>query len=254
MRRLARVAVLIGVLQVFGIPALRAETVGCMPIVAVPTTITTPGIYCLTGNLAMGMTPVVAITIAASNVVLDLNGWMLDGAAAGPDTVSDGIRAHSQQNITIRNGTVRGFRIGIGLSDSAPYTSNGYVVEDIRAAQNLSMGMYVVGRGSIVRRNQVVATGSTVTSALANAYGIIIGGPQSRVLDNDVMATTSHGTLPAFGVYFLNNAPDGLVVGNRITHASVGVLIDTPNIKYRDNVTSGVTTPYSGGTDVGNNQ
>lgn len=82
-----RTAVLIALLQALGVPALRAETVGCTPVTSLPATIADPVIYCLTGNLATSMTlGNAAIEIAASNVVLDLNGWILDGAAAGPDT------------------------------------------------------------------------------------------------------------------------------------------------------------------------
>jgi copper-binding protein NosD len=257
MRRLARIAVLIGLLQTLGVPALRAETVGCTPVTSVPSTIVTPGIYCLTGNLATSITGGTAISIQANNVVLDLNGWILDGAAAGPDTVAVGISASLRQNITIRNGTVRGFQWGITFGDSAPYTtSRGHVVEGIRADQNTLLGIYVDGRGNIVRNNQVVATGSTVTLALASAYGILIQGPEARVLDNDVIATTKHGTGVAYGVLFSSSAKDGVAMRNRITQGDFGILFHASAGmgKYRDNLTSGVTSPYQGGSDAGNNQ
>ena len=53
---------------------------------------------------------------------------------------------------------------------------------------------------------------------------------------------------------FSTTAGAFLVVNNRITGASTGINFEpTATGKYRDNLTSGVATPFSGGTDAGNN-
>ena len=132
-----------------------AETVNCTPITALPAIITVQGVYCFTGNLATAITSGNAIDIQTNNVVLDLNGFRLAGLAAGLGTVANGIHAINRQNITVRNGTVRGFRQGIYLSNEG--TSQGHVVEDIRADQNRFIGIQVNGSGNIVRNNQIVA-------------------------------------------------------------------------------------------------
>jgi hypothetical protein len=116
----------------------------CTPITSLPNTITTPGVYCLTSDLATNVTSGNAIEIVTDNVVINLNGHTLDGQTAGLGTSTNGIYAYQRQNITIRNGTVRGFLFGIYLKDDSPYmTSQGHIIEDIRADQNTRVALFV---------------------------------------------------------------------------------------------------------------
>ena len=89
----------------------------------------------------------------------------------------------------------------------------------------------------------------------AHAFGIAVAGAGPRVLNNDVIHTFKQGTGVAWGI-FLNSVTGGLAVNNRITTADRGIEYDAPSSstgKFRDNVTFDVTTPYTGGTDIGNN-
>jgi hypothetical protein len=239
-------------LVVGAVPA-RAETVNCTPITALPATITVQGVYCFTGNLSTGITSGAAIDIQTNNVVLDLNGFKLGGLAAGLGTNAIGVYAADRQNITIRNGTIRGFRSGIVLDDFG--ASQGHVAEDLRADQNTWMGIDVEGDGVIVRNNQVVATGgSTVFGANADAYGFFVSGSGPRVLNNDVINTVKQGSGVAWGIFLESSVTGGIAVNNRITGADRGIEFQCCSTgKYRDNIAFGVTTPYTGGTDIGNN-
>ena len=237
---------------VLGATPARAETVNCTAITTLPAIITVQGVYCFTGNLAFAdIRFVPAIDIQTDNVVLDLNGLQLDGLAAGPGTEATGINAHVRKNITIKNGPVRGFLDGINM------LGGGHVVEDIRADQNTRAGIVVSGGsgGTIVRNNQVVATGgSTCCGADANAFGIFVDGIGPRVLNNDVSNTVKLGTGTATGILFRGVGGFGLAVNNRITKADRGIAYDAGTTgKYRDNLTFDVTTPFTGGTDAGNN-
>src|SRR5207244_1986247 len=107
-------------------------------IAAVPFTITTPGIYCVTQEITTNLATGNAIQIDASNVVLDLNGHKLGNLTAGPGTTATGIHAVDRKNITIKNGSVRGFEFGVLLEDSG--NSSGHIVEDIRADVNTFTG------------------------------------------------------------------------------------------------------------------
>src|SRR5262245_55252905 len=109
----------------------HAETTNCTPITTLPYVITVQGVYCFTGNLATAMTSGNAIDVQTSNVTIDLNGFKLGGLAAGFGTSANGIHANQRQNITIRNGIVRGFRAGVFLEDSSFTVSQGHVVEDL---------------------------------------------------------------------------------------------------------------------------
>ena len=232
---------------VLGAAPARAETVHCTAITTLPAVITVQGVYCFTGDLATAITSGNAIEIQTNNVVLDLNSFKLGGLAAGPGTTAVGIRANNRQNLTIKNGTIRGFLRGILLTDSG--ASQGHVVEDIRADQNTFQGIQVQGAGTIVRNNQVVATGGTTLAA--SVFGIVVVGTGPRVLNNDVIDTVAQGTGTAWGI-LLSSVTGGLVVNNRITGADRGIEIQGTG-KYRDTLTFDVTTPFTGGTAVGTN-
>ena len=230
----------------------RAETVNCTAITTIPTVISVQGVYCFTANLATNINTGIAIDIQTNNVVLDLNGFKLGGLSSGFGTAAHGIHALDRQNITIKNGTVRGFLKGIFLENVS--LSQGHVVEAVRADQNTLVGIEVDGAGNIVRNNQVVATGGTTTLPNASATGILMSGSGPRALNNDVINTFKQGSGIATGINF-NGATGSFAVNNRITTADRG--IDYSNAatgKYRDNLTFGVTAPYTGtGTAVGTN-
>ena len=261
----------------------QAETVNCTAITYLPYTISTQGIYCLKGNLATNMTAVSAIEIAANNVVIDLNGFKLGGLAAGPGTSSTGISALQRTNITIRNGTVRGFARGIWLVDDLPYTtSQGHLIENVRADMNTSVGIWVMGQGNMVRNNQVVDTGGSTVGFVTGGTGILVYGPGNKIISNDVYETkylsaeygngiaidSGHSSViennrignmavnpihPGAGIYVIDSQ-NVLVSNNRITTTDWGIwIVAGSSAKYRDTLTSNVTTPYSGGTDAGNN-
>jgi len=197
----------------------QAETVDCIPITSVPYTVTTQGIYCLTGNLATSMTSGYAIDIETNNVTLDLNGYKLGGLAAGLGTAAYGIHAGTspgKENITIKNGTIRGFRYGIVISGS------GAVVQDIRADGNTEYGIWVAnGTGALIQRNVVINTGGSTISSTGNAYGIFSAVQNSKVMDNLVSRLMPTGAGNAYGIALTGGGGDGSVVdGNIVSEIS----------------------------------
>ena len=261
---------------------LAADTDSCTAINSVPATISQPGVYCLNKDIATTMASGIAITIDSGDVTLDLHGYRLGDEGAGVGTTAIGILAFDFQNITIRNGTIKGFFEGIVLGKNAGGVSRGHLVEKLRLESITSIPIDVVGSANVIRGNQILKTGgSTAESGLAASIGIAISGTGNRVLDNDVFETVGRGTLagvaievngndaviennrignaalPAtggsFGITFDCCFSGALVVNNRITRMTGGIFFGTSTGKYRDNLTSGVTTPYSGGTNAGNN-
>src|SRR5262245_51671341 len=193
MHTVTRTAVLLVLLALaVGATQAHAETINCTPITTLPAVITVQGIYCFTGHLSTAITSGNAIDIQTNNVILDLNGFKLGGLAAGLGTTAHGIHASNRQNITIKNGTVRGFFRGIYLEDAG--ASQGHVIEDIRADQNTFGGIEVRGDGNIIRNNQVVTTGGTTAiGSDAGAIGIQVVGNGPRVLNNDVITVVGQG-------------------------------------------------------------
>jgi len=263
-------------------PGAWAETINCTPITSLPEVIDVQGIYCFTGNLATSMASGNAIYIQANNVTIDLNGWKLGNLAAGAGTGANGIIAVQRKNITIRNGTIRGFNRGISLIGISPYTiSQGHLVEDIRADRNTYIGIEVMGRGNIVRRNQVLDTGGA--TGTDSARGMILMGSGGRALNNNISSTTATSTGTAIGLHLMEangavvegnridgvssgtgntyglhieNSNDVLIRANSIISAKFGIWFNASNSggKYMGTLISNVTTPYQGGgTAVGDN-
>ena len=256
---------------------VMADTLRCDRINSVPFVISSPGVYCVDRRLTTAMTSGAAITIAADDVLLDLGGHTLDGAAGGPETLAVGVHGVDRRNVTVRDGTVRGFRSGIRLEATSGASPGGHAVERVRAEANVSVGISVGGSGSVVRQNMVKGTG--VGNTDHGGTGIGASGAGVRVLDNDVVNSLSPGaSLPsqAINVAGANGAvvegnrialaSDGitvdesenvLIVGNRITDTGRGIALiapPTPVIgKCRDNVFANVPFPLTGGcVDLGN--
>jgi len=177
-------------------------------ITSVPAVINAPGTWCLKQSVNTAITSGAAITIAADNVTLDCNDFKLDGQAAGTSTLASGVSASNRLNAKVRHCIVRGFYIGVFL------TGSGHLVEDNRLDKNRFTGLEVHGDGSVLRRNQVYATGGSPLNA--KAYGIVTLGSVD-ILDNKVTtvrATTGLGG-DALGISTDGNS-DGSIVDNRI--------------------------------------
>src|SRR5262245_46862097 len=182
----------------------RAETLSCTPIVQadIPKVITVQGIYCLTGDINVNLASGSAIDVQTNNVMIDLNSHKIGNLGAGVGTLANGIQAVQRQNVTIVNGTIRGFYRGIFLDDDSPFTaSQGHRVEGMRLDQNTFVGMSVRGRGSVARNNLVVSIGGTTTNgADSAAFGIFVAGVANRIIDNDVIGVVGQGTGEGTGI------------------------------------------------------
>lgn len=154
----------------------QAEVQDCIEITALPATITVQGTHCLKQDLATTITSGNAITIATNNVILDMNGFKLGGLGSGPGTQAVGIFAIDRQNITIRNGTVRGFGTNIHFDATGTSTqSRGHIVEDMRIDAARSTGIRVEGFHTILRDNFIANTGNSTLLNTARAISIVGG-------------------------------------------------------------------------------
>ena len=252
-----------------------AQTQCTTKIAAVPFTIIASGNYCFDKHLATTATATTnAITINADYVTLDLNGFKLDGSAAPPGT-RKGIYATNRKGIVVRNGVVRGFARGVSLEG----TGSSHIVEELRVEQSAAAGIWLEGPGMVVRGCKVTATAPTTPDT--SAEGIRVIGAEARVLNNDVLDTVATGSGIARSIV-LEGASSSIVESNRVGNASLvagttgiailsasdlllssnsfstlenGLVFDSESYgKFRDNLTSGVTTAYTGGEDAGNNQ
>ncbi len=253
-----------------GQPVFRDECTGIFKA-DLPLTITRQGTYCLAGNAGgLDLTSGAAITIAANNVVLDLNTHKLGNLGSGLATQAVGIQATDRKNITIKNGRILGFLFGISLRDTG--ASSGHLIENIEADRNRQIGIFIQGSGNIIRDNRVQDTGGSTNpdpgiGGIGLAVGILADGSGARVINNDVDTVTGTsieaGTvgIAQQGGFAAPDMPAGsnaFFVNNRISGVHFGVIGSWPSEdeagKCRDNLFTGVTNYTFGGCiDAGNN-
>src|SRR5260370_1213800 len=91
-----------------------------------PVTISASGSYRLASNLTVP-TGLTGILIKANHVTLDLNGFIIRGSVTERTGNADGISDDDipVQGVTIRNGTIAGFRHGVGLATSGEIDAAG---------------------------------------------------------------------------------------------------------------------------------
>jgi len=245
--------------------AAHAETNNCTEIMSSPFIISSPGIYCLKNSLTG------AIYIQASDVVLDLNGHVLDSSSPG---ASAGVLAVDRWNITVRNGTIRGFHTAVQLDGAK---SRSHLIEYLRLADNSGTGVSVRGDGSVVRHNMLINNGYAAGpgarfALLANGdgmhiahnqvvesgvgatnevVGIRIGGSgvavERNVVSNaEIGAHNSRGILVSGGATGRNS-----VVDNRVVNMKIGIWSSSGSAVFMDNTVGGATTPFFGGVMAG---
>ena len=247
----------------------------CTPIVSVPISITAPGRYCLTQSLSSTLTSGAAISVNAADVHIDLQGFVLDGTAAGAASTANGIFHNSlQRGFELSNGTIRGFNAALNAGVYAG-NPNAVILQDLRIESSRGFGIIVVGDHSIVRRvnvNRVVPQGT-----LTNAIAVTGFGNRLRFIDNDISDVTEISAgigggiscAPCTGAVYEQNRISGgaglgtfrgifagaqsIVRRNTVNNADEGIRMSGSGSKYQDNMTTQVTTAFVGGTDAGGN-
>ena len=249
-------------------------------ITSVPATITTQGTWCMSSDLATGLTSGNAISIDTNNVTINCNDFKLGGLSAGLGTLAYGMRASNRLNVTVRNCNIRGFYIGVDFFGGS---SGGHAVEDSRFDGNTYEAIDVTGDGSVIRRNRVSATGGgtvnssvyainsydsvdildntvsgTVARATSNgaAYGIFAFGSDASVRGNRVRGTLKDGTGVNYGIFNASSLRvimrDNEVVGVADV-GSIGLRCTNANGSAADNTISGFETAISGCANDGGN-
>ena len=189
--------------------ASEAAAQDCKKISALPVTITVEGNYCVTKDLSTSIssaTEVAAIEIRADNVVLDLGGFTVSYNPPDNTSVVRAIRTFGvRRAVTVRNGTIKGFRAVYLIGDNVGLDNAGNVVENLRVLDCVNLGIAVYGNGNIVRDNHIVNTVGRLNVAGGISTAIGAFGSGNMVLNNDVIGTTSAVSddfSPAQGILF----------------------------------------------------
>jgi hypothetical protein len=164
-----------------------------------PVTLSQPGSYRLMSNLTVTSPNVHAIEVTSNDVTLDLNGFVIQGPVTcmggspatitcSPASNAAGVFAWNKHLVNVRNGTIRGFGVGV-------YGSYFGRLEDLRIAHVTEMGLNA-GNATQVNNNIVY---------MSAGYGILGYGD---FRNNAVYFTKLDGIRAGFG---------SLVIGNRVS-------------------------------------
>ena len=218
-----------------GAPAATMKTLDEVeartPISSIPSTISASGSYYLTQDLGPAVQDTDGITILASNVTLDLNGFAVIGAGKTTGSSGHGIRINGfYYNVTIRNGTIRDWREQ-GIYSYSGAANNQY--ESLRCYNNGSHGLYA-GTGCIVAGcacrgnggNGIYAFEScTVTGNVCSLNGgagiyatqgsTISGNTCSSNYDDGINVGVTNGGCNVSGNTCRTNRGDGIQTGHR---------------------------------------
>lgn len=268
-------------LPIFGSAPAHAAPGGCTVIPYLPYTIQQPGCYCLAQNFSMALGSGTAITVDSDDVIVDFDGYTIDNRSAGSTTSAKGVYSNDRTDVTVRNGVLRGFYRGVSLyASSATAGLTGLVVEDLVVTDSKNAGIVLFGSyGGVVRGNTVLTTSGGAAYDTTDTYGIYVVGPNAWVHDNAVAGTSAKSGTWASGIR-LNTSAHGvvernkisnnvltsnsygisgvtsdnfIVTENRVANVTYGIHFNSSTGKYRENVTSGCTAAFTGGTDAGNN-
>jgi len=191
------------------------------PITALGTVISQPGHYYLTRNITGDASGTHGITIAVSDVTIDLNGFTMAGVAdSGAGIIAPG----ALQRITIRNGTVRNWGDFSGSGAGIDLTSdNAVFVEDVTVEGNSGHGL-TLGSGGIVQN--VIAT--------ANDGDGINAGSFNAIRDNLSLSNGGDGIEVVALNVITNNR-----TANHVTAGDAGYRITGNQNRASDNSTTG---------------
>jgi len=138
------------------------------------------------------------ITIGADNITFDLNGHTIFGVPPALDLA--GVYLLGRTGVTVKNGTVRNFDVGVAIEGGSGNTVTGIVARD-----NIGASTGIGGDGIAIlssSENRIIGN-STINNAPFSGIGIY-----SRIDANHGRATAGRST---------NNLVDGnQVVGNKI--------------------------------------
>ncbi len=160
------------------------------------TTISTAGVYCLNNDPVITSSAVTAITINASNVVLDLNGHTISGNG-------NGILVGAFSNITIKNGNLAVTAVGVRVNASLIVSNQRNItIQDLSIMNAAPYSIHVVSGVSntidnLVIKNVIMNSSPTahifLSNTLANTANNVSGIIDSCVMSGHISSSDDGG-------------------------------------------------------------
>jgi Ca2+-binding RTX toxin-like protein len=191
-----------------------------MPIISeAGTVITAPGVYTLDRDLVFSGRTGSAITVAADNVVIELNGHTIRGSGAA-NSFANAISATDRSGVTVRNGSIEGFFYGVRLDDTSTGTVRygNHLISNLDVSDCTFRGISVQGPNNTVRNCTVSDIQGTTNYDNAFACGIESLGPRAQLLSNVIRDVYARDMGEGLGISVSNNGIGTVVGGNTISN------------------------------------
>jgi parallel beta-helix repeat protein len=145
------------------------------------------------------------LTVAADGITIDLGGHVVDGVGRGAG-IFNGQWGDGHRDITVRNGAVQGFKVGVRSG------ARGTKVFRLKVTGNAAGGIVLRSRECRVARNVVIDNGY--------GHGIFVGGAsQCRIVGNRVAGHLGAGIEAS-------RSRAHLIQGNKVTgNRQAGILL-----------------------------
>ena len=214
---------------------LPVASYGWTPISSVPYTISVGGTYILTNSLTYSGAVGNAITVNASNVIIDLDGYQL--FCSNSNNYAFGIYANNVSNVSVKNGEIGGFTFGVYLDypGTGSNVNFGHLVDGLRFSNNEVGVLCHIGGGSVVKNCQFNG----------GYYGVEFNQGSGNRASNNVVSGSGYGFFSTGANYFDSNYADNCSWG--------GIYATSAATKFRFNTTTNCSNGVTGGTSVGAN-
>jgi hypothetical protein len=219
-----------------------AQGVVATPITSVPFTITTSGNYYLPNNITTNLTTGSAITIAASEVYLDLNGRTL--ADSSGSNQANGIFVANQVDVTIQNGDIDGFGVGVNFAPDSTDNNAKNTALNLRLNHN-TIGIASTSGTSNLVRLCIIDGGS---------IGIFFNQDLGSRAEDNILELQAPTELNTTGIALVSSQSRGVVFDNNVVAAGqkIGqVMSGTDKFRFESFVGFAVNAPLVGGTNEG---
>jgi len=218
-----------------------AQGVVATPITSLPFVISTSGNYYLPANLSTSSPAGAAITITASEVVLDLNGRTLSNSLKS--NFSYGVLVFNQVDVTVQNGDIDGFYIGVFLSPNSTDVNAKNTVDNCRMNGD-GIGVFSLSGTSNWVKHCIIDGGD---------IGIMFNQDSGSRAEDNILENQAASEEFQTGIALVSTGSLGTVFDNNVVEKGTNALgmVQSGTDKYRFDSFVGFpsNSPHVGGTN-----
>jgi parallel beta-helix repeat protein len=179
------------------------------------------------------------LIVGADGIAIDLDGYSIEGIGAGV-----GVQVSGWSDVTVRNGKIRGFGVGVSLAQTVRAKATRLTISDAQTGISTNQAFDLSPLdANVITQNTIVGVST----------GIVAVGGSDRVEQNTITGASNNGVFLRGGF----DLPGTRVAGNTITQGRVGIFqfdceADLDGNTVTGNTGDGIVVSDSHGTVINN--